>query len=67
METKDLLKFIVDNGYRTLEEIKKQYSDEDPEVLETQLSYMASKNNIRKITYQTSDGKVGDLFYALKG
>ena len=66
METKDLLKFIEEYGFRSMEEIKKNFSHEDPEVMETQLSYMASRNSIRKVSYQNGAGVVGDLYYTPK-
>ena len=63
METRDLLKFITEKGFRTLEEIRLQYPVEDVEVMDTQLSYMASRNSLRKVLFQDGNGKVGELYY----
>jgi len=66
METQDLLRYIKETGFRTLEEVRKQFPGEDSEVMDTQLSYMASRNTLRRVSFQDCKGSTGELFYIPK-
>lgn len=52
MESENVLKYMQETGYRTLEEIQAQFSKENKEVLNALIEFLVSKNKIRKISFQ---------------
>lgn len=62
MDISDIKNYIKQTGYRTLIEIKNYFSDEDQEVLESCLSYLVSKNNLKMIKYSTIES-AGRIYF----
>jgi len=61
MDTETLMKFIQEPGYKSLEDIRSNFPGEDPEVLDAVLTNLTSRNKLKKVPYQGSNGK-GFLF-----
>lgn len=61
MESNDIKAYVAQTGYRTLAELKVHFITEDQEILESTLSYLTSKNSLRKVRYTGPSG-VSDLY-----
>lgn len=62
MDHTEIQKFITEVGFRTKGSIQSEFSKEDPEILNSNLEFLISRRNVRKISYQASSGKE-ELFY----
>jgi hypothetical protein len=49
MNSKDLLKYIQEKGYRSIEDILTNCSEENSEIVLINLDYLLSKNKIRRM------------------
>jgi hypothetical protein len=56
MDSESVLKYIQETGFRPINEIKAQFSNENQEVLESVLTFLVSKNKVRKIQFQAPAG-----------
>jgi hypothetical protein len=61
MEFNDIKTFVAQKGFRTLTEIKENFSKEDQEVLKSHLDYLTSKNSLKKVKYTDPSG-VSELY-----
>ena len=60
----DLKNYIAEVGYRTLSEIKEKFAEDNPEVLSMSLSFLTTRNQIKRIKYQKqSKVENEELFY----
>jgi hypothetical protein len=48
----DVKKFIADVGYRALPEIRTQFAQEDPEILDATLNFLLDRGGLKKIRFQ---------------
>ena len=55
-------KYIADTGYRSIAEIKAQFSSCDDEILGMTLTYLLEKRLVRKVKVKTPD-RVIDLYF----
>jgi hypothetical protein len=62
MEHTEILKFITETGFRTKGSIQEKFSKEDPEILNSNLEFLISRRNVRKISLQAPQGSE-ELFY----
>lgn len=58
----DVKKFITTVGYRTLPEIRAQFAQEDPEILDATLKFLLDRGGLKKIKIQGPSDKL-DLYY----
>ncbi len=56
MESENLLNYIQEIGFRTLEETQKKFSEENKEIFDAMIDFLVSKNKIRKINYRSPSG-----------
>jgi hypothetical protein len=56
MDSTSVLKYIQETGFRTLEAIKENFSNENHEVLDALLTFLITKNMVRKVPYQSPSG-----------
>lgn len=56
MQHSEVKKFIEMTGIKTLSELKAQFAGEDEEILKIILSFLVTKNRIRKAEYQAPSG-----------
>ena len=64
MDFNEIRNFVSQKGFRTLTEIKAQYSGEDQEVLDSNLAYLVSKSGLKKIRYVNPIGiDVGEIYF----
>ena len=64
-ESENVLKYIQEVGFRTLEEIKTNFSSKNLEILTAVIDFLISKNKIRKIKFQASSRETKVLFYVV--
>ena len=56
MQYSEIKKFIETTGIKTLSELKTQFAGEDEEILKMNLTFLVTKNRIRKAEYQSPSG-----------
>lgn len=56
LEYSKIKKFIETTGIKTLSELKTQFANEDEEILKINLTFLVTKNRIRKAEYQAPYG-----------
>lgn len=56
IEYSEVKKFIESTGIKTLSELKAQFTNVDEEILLINLTFLVSKNRIRKAEYQAPHG-----------
>lgn len=52
----EVQKFIASTGLKSKTELKEYFSNQDPEILDMNLTYLVSKNRIRKSEYKSPEG-----------
>lgn len=66
MESENILKYIQEIGYRTLDEIKATFSSEGKgEVLDAVITFLVERNKIRKVKFQAPSREAKILFYVI--
>ena len=66
MESENILKYVQEVGYRTLDEIKATFSSEGKEeVLLAVIDFLIDKNKIRKVKFQAPGRETKVLFYVV--
>ena len=64
MDFNDIKKSISERGYKTLTELKASCaSNEDQEVFMSHIAFLVSKNQIKKIKFQSASGQTEELYY----
>jgi DNA-binding HxlR family transcriptional regulator len=63
MEYTDIKKFIADKGYRTFNELKEHFSNEDQEILTSQLAFLVSRNSVRRAKFQSPENLSDELYF----
>lgn len=61
MVYENIIDFIKETGFRTLDQIKNKFKDSDPEILETYLDYLIQKGSLNYTEYQSPAGK-GEMY-----
>lgn len=67
MESENILKYVQDVGYRTLDEIKATFSSDGSkgEVLDAVITFLVERNKIRKVKFQAPSREAKILFYVV--
>jgi len=52
MDSKEVYEFIRKRGFRTLKEVKTNFSTENQEILDALIVYLVSKAGVKKISFQ---------------
>ena len=66
MERETVLRFIKESGVRTRDDIYAQFPEENREIIDASIDYMAMKNIVRKARYD-SPGGISEIYFIPPG
>jgi hypothetical protein len=66
MDSESVFKYIQEVGYRTLDEVKAQFSGENEEILNAVLEFLITKNKTRRANFESPKGKAVLFYLPLK-
>lgn len=62
MDSKEVYEFIRKQGFRTLKEVRTNFSTENQEILDALIVYLVSKAGVKKVSFQ-DESDMGYILY----